>query len=298
MTAPRDPDRLIGAFLAEGRTELSNRAYDEVRDRIDRTRQRVVIGPWREPHMPAFARVAIAAAAVVIVAILGVNALGGRGPAVGGPGTTSPATSGPESPAPVPVSAAGESLAPGTYILDDPGLSPVPFTFTVPAGWISLGGSFFGKVGTGDREQLLNVQFGPWIVENLYADLCDWRGNELEPPVGASAEDLADALAAQAGDDAVGPTDVTFGGYPAKKVEVVLPADLDVSTCDSEQIARWSAGDADGYPHTYGAAQRNIVYIVDIPEGRLVIDTSYVPDASAADRAELDQAVASITFVP
>ena len=47
MTAPRDPDRLIRAFIDEGMTELPDRAYDAVRSHIDQTHQRVVIGPWR-----------------------------------------------------------------------------------------------------------------------------------------------------------------------------------------------------------------------------------------------------------
>ena len=63
MTTPRDPDRLIRAFLDEGSTELPDRAYDAVRAHIERTRQRVVIGPWREPPMPTIARFAVAAAA-------------------------------------------------------------------------------------------------------------------------------------------------------------------------------------------------------------------------------------------
>jgi len=190
-------------------------------------------------------------------------------------------------------------MAPGTYLLDDPGLSPVPMTFTVPDGWVSLGGSYFGKLGTGDRQESLDVQFAPWVVANLYADLCHWRANQLIPTVGPSAEDLAAGLVAQAGDDAVGPTDVTLGGYPAKKVELTMPAGLDVSTCDGEKVARWTVvGDSDGYPHTYGVGQRNVVYIVETPNGRLVLDTSYLPEASAAARAELDQVVASIRFAP
>lgn len=73
MTAPRDRDRLIRTFLAEGQTELPDRAYDAVRAHIDRTRQRAVIGPWREPRMSTFARVAIAAAAVLAVALVGLQ---------------------------------------------------------------------------------------------------------------------------------------------------------------------------------------------------------------------------------
>ena len=64
MTSMHDPDRLIRAFLDEGQTELPARTYDAVRDHIERTRQRVVIGPWREPDMSNIARIAVAAAAV------------------------------------------------------------------------------------------------------------------------------------------------------------------------------------------------------------------------------------------
>src|SRR6185369_13279896 len=65
MTAPHDD--LIRAFIAEGREELPDRAFDAVRGEIHRTRQRVVIGPWREPQMSNLAKVALAAAAVVAV---------------------------------------------------------------------------------------------------------------------------------------------------------------------------------------------------------------------------------------
>jgi hypothetical protein len=75
MNTSRDPDRLISTFLAEGQTELPDRVFDAVRSEIDRTRQRVVIGPWRSPDMNSLAKVAIAAAAVVVVAVVGINLL-------------------------------------------------------------------------------------------------------------------------------------------------------------------------------------------------------------------------------
>ena len=77
MTASRDTERLIRAFLDEGVTELPERVYDVVRSDIDRTHQRVVIGPWRTPDMNTFAKFAIAAAAVLVVAFVGWNLLPG-----------------------------------------------------------------------------------------------------------------------------------------------------------------------------------------------------------------------------
>ncbi|MET1232573.1 MAG: hypothetical protein ABWY52_06960, partial [Candidatus Limnocylindrales bacterium] len=88
MNAPRDPDLLIRAFLEEGRSELPDRAYDAVRDQIDHTRQRAVVGAWREPQMTNFAKVAIAAAAVLVVAVIGILLLPGFGGGLGGPGPT------------------------------------------------------------------------------------------------------------------------------------------------------------------------------------------------------------------
>jgi hypothetical protein len=69
MTAPRDADHLIRAYLDEGMTQLPDRSYDSVRAHIDRTHQRVVIGPWRMPQMSSIARIALGAAAVAIAAV-------------------------------------------------------------------------------------------------------------------------------------------------------------------------------------------------------------------------------------
>jgi len=85
MTTTPDPDRLIRAFLAEGQTDLPDRTYAAVRADIDRTRQRVVIGPWSEPRMNDIARLAIAAAALVVVAVVGTNLPAIRGIVGGGP---------------------------------------------------------------------------------------------------------------------------------------------------------------------------------------------------------------------
>jgi transglutaminase-like putative cysteine protease len=76
MNATHDPDRLIRAFLDEGMTELPAHAYDEIRSDIERTRQRVVIGPWSEPHMSRLASFAVAAAAVVIIGAVGLTSIG------------------------------------------------------------------------------------------------------------------------------------------------------------------------------------------------------------------------------
>ena len=49
MTAPRDPDRLIHAFLFEGDEQLRTRSTSWFVTEIEHTRQRAVIGSWRTP---------------------------------------------------------------------------------------------------------------------------------------------------------------------------------------------------------------------------------------------------------
>jgi hypothetical protein len=91
MTAPRDPDRLIHAFLNEGLDELPDPVYDAVRNRIEQTRQRAFIGPWRTSFMTKAMKYGLAAAAVVVIAIIGYQFLGNSN--TGGPGPTSPSPS-------------------------------------------------------------------------------------------------------------------------------------------------------------------------------------------------------------
>jgi Tol biopolymer transport system component len=82
MTTPRDPDRLVQAFLEEGPAVLPDRVLDAVRDDIHETDQRVVFGLWRTITMPrAFATAAV----IAVVAIGGVAYLATRsqGPDVG-----------------------------------------------------------------------------------------------------------------------------------------------------------------------------------------------------------------------
>ena len=75
MTAPHDLDRQLDAFLQDGPTELPDPSFDAVRDRIETTRQRVVIGPWRMPDMNKFVPFGLGTAAVVVALVVGIQFL-------------------------------------------------------------------------------------------------------------------------------------------------------------------------------------------------------------------------------
>ena len=76
MTAPHDLDRQLDAFLQEGPIELPDPSFDMVRDRMESTRQRVVIGPWRMPALNKIVPIGLGAAAVVGVVLIGAQVLG------------------------------------------------------------------------------------------------------------------------------------------------------------------------------------------------------------------------------
>jgi hypothetical protein len=298
MTA-RDPDVMIGAFLGEGPTELPNRTYDGVREHIHHTRQRVAIGPWREPNMMTFAKVAIAAAAVVAVGLAWIN-LGRSQTGVGSGPTSSPSAAPTSSPASEALPAA--TLEPGTtYRISAEGsVGSHPMTFTVPGrDWFAIDTTgIVGKDVLGEKP-MYDIAFSMWRVGNVYADACRWTGTELDPILGRTVDDLANALSAQIGRSGTQPTDVTIDGYSGKKVELSLPADLDPKECDGGEVRTWIAATGGGYGgFVYGAGQKNTVYILDVDGERLVIDTMYLPGTSAETLAELDQIIDSIDIEP
>jgi hypothetical protein len=178
-------------------------------------------------------------------------------------------------------------------------------TFTMPVtGWYAPFEPWrIGKNVTGGSD-LFDLIVTPHFVDNIYTGGCHWQGTALVPRVGPTADDLATALNTLNGPGASPPTAVTVGGRPGKKVELSIPADVDVTTCDSDGdfpiFGRWYTDVPDSTfgaaPWTYGNGQHNTVYIVDVDGTRQVIDTMYLPGTSAADRAELEQIVASIRF--
>ena len=100
MTAPHDLDRQLQAFLTDGPTELPDPSFDAVRDRIEATRQRVVIGPWRFPEMNKLVPIGLGAAALVVALVIGTRLLGPPAPA--GPGGAPSASPSP-TPSPIPI---------------------------------------------------------------------------------------------------------------------------------------------------------------------------------------------------
>jgi len=115
MTAPRDPDSILSAWLDEGPTRLpeSTRRAILVSTRTSQQKRHRIPVPWRKSMNP-IARFAVAA--IAVVAVVGVIGLNLRGP---GPGTGTGVGSAP-SPTPTPTATPPASAQPS------PRPSPTP----------------------------------------------------------------------------------------------------------------------------------------------------------------------------
>ena len=315
MTAQHDD--LIRAFIAEGRDELPDRAFDAVRGDIHRTRQRVVIGPWREPQMSNFAKVALAAAAVVAV-LFGASRLL---PSASGPGATQPTPMPTPIVTPSPAATPGESAAPslavispgqicdgadrtgpmepGTYSALQSDSTKVPYTVDVPAGWMLLGGCDMGKyLGEDGSPSEDEVLFTTWDVTHIFKDACRWDESTGVISTGSTAAELTDALRSQLGNEASATTDVEVDGFAALRTEFTIAPDLDLSTCTQGAIRLWPAA-GPNFEGGFCCSPKNAVIdlrIADMNGQRVVVMTGYQPDTSAQDRDELEAMVDSIDF--
>ena len=299
MTASRDPDKLIRAFLDEGQTDLPDRVFDAVRHDIQRTHQRVVIGPWRVPNMSIFARAAIAAVAVLAVGLAWVN----FGPSQSGPGVGAQPTPTP-TPSPQPLPGGVLDLEPGRYWLNAVGASsgtPVPrIAVTMPAGWTADGDlvlkNYAPDLNPGEFDAS-DAGAGPslvaWQISGTFVDPCT-NHTLVKPAPGPGIDALADALAHQPGTTAGPPTAVTVDGYSGKFVELTVTADI---TKCVDKFSIWTSADGNSR-WVQGTNETNRIYILDVDGRRFTFSARIPARTTTADRAELEAIIASIDIEP
>lgn len=284
MSAQRNPDRLIHAFLEEGQTVLPDWVYDAVREQIETTRQRVVIAPWRALDMSRYISYGVAAAAVfVVVAFIGINALNGSLP--GGPAATptqEPTVAASPSPSPTPEPTETGwptgAFTPGRHEVTLEGHS---FSFAVEFTWSS--GPFDGMIlqGTNNGQRWIAF-FNPF--EQVSTDPCTGAAQTVGPTV----DDFANAMTTIPGTDAVGPTDTTVGGLPAKLVTLTFHEDI---PCAPTHF--WLYGEDSAYPNNLGSVMS--AWIVEVDGTRYVMQAHYgASDAEA--QQDIQRIMDSIEF--
>jgi hypothetical protein len=203
---------------------------------------------------------------------------------------------------PLPLPAEG-NLAPGTYFFSHRSISDYKqIIFTLPTGWSTKDGFVYKHLGEPDE-----MAISAWVPDQVYADPCHWQGSALGPLDlanhynGASGEFIltpADGgLANQAfrGPVPLTLTGVMIGGEPALRIDLSVPANLDISTCDHGQFRSWTDSSVvDGANSHHASGQFDAVYEVDLDRKALVIDASHLAASSEADLAELDAILASM----
>ena len=316
MTASRDTNRLISDFLDEGIDELPAGSFDAVRAHIDHTRQRVVIGPWREDQMRRYAIFGIAAAAIVLVAVVGIRFLPADGGFAAPPptATSSPTRSPSPSPSPSPTAAAdpfpdgagqGYPLAAGAYYFDEghnKGTGVKRFTFTVPSGWTVA--DFVAK----DAGTPSAVYFTAWVVSHIFKDACNWNASSMTNVIdaGTTAEQFVTALASQKNRTASAVTETTIAGFPAKQIVMTVAPTLDTATCTNGNLRYWPdppSGPGLGPDFSGGmccnpTGNIDTIYAVDVNGKRTVLIARHWPGSTSQNLAELQSIVDSIQIEP
>ena len=288
MSTDRDTTRIVRSWLQEGVTALPDRVLDAVLDELPTSPQRrTVWGPARGLfRMNKASAFALGAAVVVFVAILGYRLLSPAGSSVGGAAATPTQTASPMAwPALL-----GLDLAAGTYLSDGP--APVRTTITVPDGWIACGtgSAEFGVcAGPGDARGVTVS-----IVDNVVSDPCDRSRALLDPPVGASVDDLVSALSNLSGFEATDPIDITLDGFEGKELELTAPANPPCALGDIG-LGTWTIP---GGTNGVGPGEVNLLRILDVDGVRVMMAAAHQPVASANLIAEVRAIFDSVRVAP
>lgn len=285
MTAPRDPDRMIHAFLSEGQTELADPVFDAVRATIEHRQQRVVVGPWRMPLMSKFVSLGLGAAAVVVALVIGMQFLPS---APGGVGTQ-------PSPSPSPAASPSPSVATSQVRLNvTDGPEALRLVVDVPPAW---------QRGDPEPEDSHSVVRGDTVppngmfiwfgtLANTYADPC---GHVLRTPeVGPTVDDLIAAFAETPNMTATEPVQTTLGGRPATYIELTADAEL---PCPANSFFL-AADEHDIYYFIDGPGQVVRIWVLDVDGTRVVAWAMHFPEATAEALAEEQAIIDSVEFEP
>ena len=254
-----------------------------------------------------------ALAAIAVVVVLGVLLIP-RPTSSGVTQTPKPSTTASPSPASIPTSAVSPGVIPpgrlctgtdcvsgtleaGTYSFDAGFSTPANLSFTVPAGWLTDAG-FVGKniqIGSVTLDPAPNQLFlGTFFVTDVFTDACHWSSTMVS--AGTTVDQLTNLLATQKGRVATTPTSITVGGFPAKQIELTVPASSDTSSCDRGLLDFWPdpGGDSMGGLCCAGPGSTDVVDAIDVAGRTFVVVARHGPAATPADLAELNAVLASI----
>jgi len=306
MTAVRDFDTLLAAYLEDGPTELARASYEDVDWQVARTTQRRPLGGWERRRLEILSRAGIGVAAAVAIGVVGASLLRGPTPTVPGgvgPSLSQPAPSPSPSPTPsseltAPSAALLYSwvgiLAPGAYSTSlswDPSLV---FDFTVGAGWQANDLNIV-------KNSRMSLAFYP--IRQVRADGC--LKPSASPPRAISPDDVVSGLENLVTVD-VGPRIERIGGREATYVEFgfSLPApcsedgygmfEIPERTCPPAICT--GLGPAWAGVEFAGAPQHVRLWLVQIGRGVVAVEASWTDEATPTDLAEVQAVIDSVAI--
>jgi hypothetical protein len=204
------------------------------------------------------------------------------------------------SPPPSPIGRADRILSAGVHTLDlvaletaGNGPARLPrISITLPNGWHSHKG--FAVLKFHRRKELMALSF--WDVNLVYPTPCRWESRPMVWP-GATVSSLASTLAKQPLRDATTPTGTALAGFRGRYLRLSVPKSIDFARCDQGYFESWTGLGWSSDRYEQGPGQVDRLWILDVEGHRLVVDATYLPAATASDRAELDRIVHSIKFL-
>jgi hypothetical protein len=328
MSSDRETTRIVRSWLEEGVNVLPDRVLDHVLDRLPTTPQRRHWWQaWRNPLVSNTTKFVLGGAAVLVLAAVGIGIYfdqSSGGPGVPGPTPSSTPSSTPaaspaaDSQPPSPASSprpAGDTLAPGTYVISsEPFSAESPLVAVrVPAGYQAVGNDVrpWAIVKSGDEPTAFSG-LGVWEVDAVYDDPCHWSATDGQS-LGPTVDDFVAALLTQpgrtwwipgtnppasAGNHLDGPEDtritsVSVDGFSGNRLVLGVPPDI---AFDGVVFPDCDEGDFRSWPGRFHQApsQLDDVRVLDVGGTRLIIATTYFPTTSEEDRAELEAMFQSI----
>jgi hypothetical protein len=107
-------------------------------------------------------------------------------------------------------------------------------------------------------------------------------------------------VAQKGGRVASAPTNVTRGGFPAKRIKFTVPASVGTESCDAGVglLHLWPDpdGTSGGGICCSAVGSTDVVYVLHVAGQQLIVMTRQAAGASTSDLAELNAIVASITI--
>jgi hypothetical protein len=165
------------------------------------------------------------------------------------------------------------------------------YSVQVPAGW-----SANGEFVTRNPPSVMGLSV--WDAIQVPTDPCRWSSTMTTP--GPTVDDLVKALVAQRTRNASAPVKATLAGYKGVYLEWSVPPDMvDGEKCDPwpdngyrDFVSFLGVGGSERYQQLANQVDR--LWVLDVNGQRLVVDATYSPDATDAQKSELGQVAESL----